>query len=297
MRIAELDALRGVAILAVFAVHSHPGIVGGWLSIDLFFVLSGYLITGALERDGSLARFYRRRAARIIPPLAATVALAYAIAPGFKLEPLAYFYGNFVPAESLGSLAHTWYLSVEEQFYLLWPAAFLLKRRNAVLAIVICLAWAFHVWMAVNGTDLDSIHRSTFSRMDALAVGCALALFRPPVGKVVGNAAYALVVLSLFTADFAPITVAVGLALFPIVCAGVVRAAPQIAFLRLPGLAYFGERAWGLYLYHYPIFCALAPLQDPTRKTEWMAIAVAKIVLSIAVAELSYRTIERWSAD
>jgi len=294
VRIAELDGLRGIAILTVLAVHSYLGIVGGWLGIDLFFVLSGYLITSALMRDASLVRFYRRRLGRILPPLIATIAMAYAIAPGFRVEPAAYFYANFVPPESLGSLGHTWYLSIEEQFYLAWPLAFLFFRRGLTLAIVVCVAWGFHAWMAASGADLETIHRSTFSRIDAIAVGCALALLRPTVGRGTGWAAFALVVASAFVARPEPLTIAVGLMLFPIVCAGLIAASPQIPVLGSPILVYCGERAWGLYLYHYPIFCALEPFQDPHRKAEWIGLAIAKVALSLSIAEVSYRTIERW---
>jgi peptidoglycan/LPS O-acetylase OafA/YrhL len=293
MRMLELDALRGVSILTVMAAHLHVGIVSGWLGIDLFFVLSGYLITGALLRDSSLLRFYQRRVTRILPPVAAMVALALAIAPGFEMRPMAYFYANFVPSESLGSLAHTWYLSIEEQFYLVWPVVFVFFPRRVVLGIVIGIAWAFHAWTALNGTDLDTIFRSTFSRMDALAIGCALALVRPRISTWVGYAALVLGVIAFFTAKPAPLTVAMGLALYPIVSAGLIAASPQIAILRVPALAYIGERALGLFLYHYPIFCALEPLQDRQRPVEWMFIAALKIALSFAAAEISYRTIER----
>lgn len=295
MRIAELDGLRGIAILGVLAVHSYGAIVGGWLGIDLFFVLSGYLITSALRRDGSLLRFYGRRISRIWPPLAGTIVLAYVIAPGFQLEPLAYLYSNFIPPRSMGSLAHTWYLSIEEQFYLLWPLAFLFLRRGRTLAFVIVAAWVMHVWMVLNGADYDTIHRSTFSRMDALAVGCGLALVRPAIGKTVAAAALAVIGVAFFAAKPEPVTVALGLALFPLACAGVIGGSQHLRLLRFRPLVYFGERSWGIYLYHYPIFCALAIFQDTHHRAEWFGIAVLKVVLSVAVAELSYRTIERWS--
>jgi peptidoglycan/LPS O-acetylase OafA/YrhL len=296
-RIVELDGLRGIAILTVLAVHSYDAFAGGWLAIDLFFVMSGYMITGALMRDGSLARFYRRRIARIAPPVLVMIALAYAIAPGFDLEPMTYLYANFVPHESLGSLAHTWYLSVEEQFYLAWPLAFVFFRRGFTLAAVIAVAWIIHVWMAMHGTDFWTMHRSTFSRMDALAVGCALALAQPRIGKPLAWAALALVTVVFFAARPEPLTVAAGLILFPLACAAVVGGHKHISLLRNPVLAYFGERSWGLFLYHYPIFCALASLHQRGNKLEWLALAIAKIALSVAAAEISYRTIERWSAS
>jgi len=295
VRIIELDGLRGIAILGVLAVHSYVGIPGGWLGIDLFFVLSGYVITSALMRDASIPRFYRRRILRILPPLAGAIALASVVAPGFRLEPLTYFYANFVAPETLGSLGHTWYLSIEEQFYLLWPLAFLFLRRGFTLAIVIGVAWTLHVWMAMNVSDLDTIHRSTFSRMDALAVGCAVALARPHVGKRVGQAACALIVVSFFFAKPAPLTLAVGLILFPLVCAGVIAASQHVAFLRDPLLVYFGTRAWGIYLYHYPLFLWLDPLLDPSRPVQWLLVAMLKVALSVAAAELSWRTLEQWT--
>ena len=297
MRIAELDGLRGIAILGVLAVHTgYHGIPeGGWLAIDMLFVLSGYLITRALVRDESLLRFYGRRVARILPPVAATVALAYAIAPGFDFEPAAYLFANFVPTESLGSLGHLWYLSIEEQFYLVWPLAFILLPRPLVLAAVVGCAWLFHASMVASGTDFVTIHTSTMSRMDALAIGCALGLFRPRVGKGIAWAAFATALAGLFMAREAPITIALGLALYPFVCAAVVAGAAQVSPLRFPPLRYVGQRALGIYLYHYPVFCLFAPLQRTHFRMEWVLLALAKIAIAMALAELSYRTIERWS--
>src|ERR1044071_207656 len=151
----SLDGVRGVAVLAVLAVHTnHLGgaslLPGGSLGVDIFFVLSGFLITGLLieewSRSGSisLADFYRRRALRLVPALAlmlltlACVSAAVLSAPEaeqtLRALPTAFLYlTDFAISldgrAALGALRHTWSLAVEEQFYLLWPPLLLVALR------------------------------------------------------------------------------------------------------------------------------------------------------------------------
>ncbi|MGE3707414.1 MAG: acyltransferase family protein, partial [Vicinamibacterales bacterium] len=151
----DIDGLRGIAVLAVLLFHAEvPGFSGGYAGVDVFFVISGYLITDIITRQldaetFSLAAFYERRARRILPALfvvtgctlaAGWIALmpadyrdlagAGAAAIGFVanlyyLDHLRYF----APAAELSPLVHTWSLAVEEQFYIGFPLVVLALTR------------------------------------------------------------------------------------------------------------------------------------------------------------------------
>ncbi len=148
---ADVDGLRAVAVLAVVAHHAWPGLLaGGFYGVDVFFVISGFLITGILMRERAggpraLLAFYARRVRRILPAM--TVMLATVTAAALILmtpQDLALFgrsmasvgalssnrfflsmTGYFAPEAAQQPLLHTWSLSIEEQFYLIWPAAVL----------------------------------------------------------------------------------------------------------------------------------------------------------------------------
>lgn len=152
----EIDGLRALAVLPVLLYHAGvPGFQGGYVGVDVFFVISGYLITsvlnGEIEKGGefSFRRFYERRARRLLPALF-SVALVSSIAAWFVLLPnemkdfsqslvaisafasnLHFFRktGYFESATELKPLMHTWSLAIEEQFYFLFPACLLLCRR------------------------------------------------------------------------------------------------------------------------------------------------------------------------
>lgn len=169
----EIDGLRAVAVLAVIAHHAGAPLEGGFLGVDIFFVISGYLITGILLTDMhtgrfSIGRFYLRRARRILPALMIVVATSVPLAwilmtPdqlklfGQALVAISVFGSNglywwktdyFAPAASENPLIHTWSLGVEEQFYLIFPLVLLwLWRRDRVglglgVALIIGLAAA-----------------------------------------------------------------------------------------------------------------------------------------------------------
>ncbi len=143
----HIDGLRGIAVLAILLFHlGVPGAHGGFLGVDIFFVISGYLITGQIIRlssrqEFSLPNFYLRRARRLLPALFVTL-LATLITGFFFLAPhdlillaqsvlaSAAFYSNiyfwstagyFSDISQSNILLHTWSLAIEEQFYLVWP--------------------------------------------------------------------------------------------------------------------------------------------------------------------------------
>ncbi|GAB3845343.1 acyltransferase family protein [Dactylosporangium cerinum] len=213
-----LDGLRAVALCAVLVVHGMPAwLPGGFLGVDVFFVLSGFLITSLLLREAevtgrvSLGGFWLRRVRRLLPALALlvlTVVLAAAyLLPGQEpgalrtdaVAALTYWAnwrmvlrdGDYFTATAAASpLQHTWSLAIEEQFYLLWPVLILLAlraRRPRRLIGALCAA-GFAASTVAAAVLFDPMHpgRAYFgsdTRAAALLAGCALAAAAPVVAR------------------------------------------------------------------------------------------------------------------
>ena len=195
----EIDGLRAVAIVSVVLYHAWPSVVpGGFVGVDVFFVISGYLITRIIVAPNfSFAHFYRRRIRRIFPALlvvlAATVALGQTLLPPNEYRNLLRYaiggglfvanivaYGNdsyFSGASELKPLVHLWSLGVEEQFYLLWPVLVRFALARGVLTRAI--AWTAIASLAVFLWWSESDPRAAFylapSRFWELLLGAVLA--------------------------------------------------------------------------------------------------------------------------
>ncbi|WP_256789182.1 acyltransferase [Frankia sp. AvcI1] len=198
-----LDGLRALAVLAVLGFHMNV-LSGGFLGVDVFLVLSGFLITGLLlaERDRtgsvSLARFYVRRAFRLLPAFGVFVAVGAVLVVAVKnradqwdfldnaVSSLLYvnnYYRVFRPDSGGAWFGHTWSLSLEEQFYLIWPAVLVLlcrrpAARRRLPAILTAAAVAVFVWREIliaAGVSDARIYFGLDTRADALLVGAALA--------------------------------------------------------------------------------------------------------------------------
>jgi peptidoglycan/LPS O-acetylase OafA/YrhL len=205
-RVPQLDAVRGVAILLVIfhntsekfsGLHLQGIFANGWMGVDLFFVLSGFLITGILidtkQSEGYLKNFYARRCLRIWPLYYALIFFMFAVLPLLsrsegqavfeKSSPWwAYplFLQNFlispVSTAAAGPLGVTWSLAIEEQFYLVWPlvvrfCSYTQLRRIAIA--VICLSPALRFYLSAHHVDL---YTNVFCRLDGLMAGALLAL-------------------------------------------------------------------------------------------------------------------------
>ncbi len=198
----ELDGLRAVALLAVVAYHGNKWVTGGFLGVDIFFVLSGFFITSILLREKlqrgafSFRRFYLRRALRLLPALFALVALYLLVAAVLDTEGIGRHIvdagATVLPAANIPRalrlsarpvyLATAWSLSFEEQFYLLWPPllAWLAARvRNpvrlaALIASLALVAWAYRVALLQAGIHPARLYYLVDTRADGLLLGSAL---------------------------------------------------------------------------------------------------------------------------
>ena len=213
MRDRGLDGLRGIAVLMVIVLHTlhfdqfrpvfreiNNLIKTGWMGVDLFFVLSGFLITRILLRtreDGHRTRnFYMRRALRILPAYWCYLALVFLLlwltsdvdrrfADSLAWLPHLLIFTNNIHTSLSGAtppvreLAHLWSLAVEEQFYLVWP--WLLWRvPTAALPrlclLVIAVAWISKLVLVIAGAWWHAIYVLPFTRMDGFAIGAFLAV-------------------------------------------------------------------------------------------------------------------------
>ncbi|WP_022882116.1 acyltransferase family protein [Gryllotalpicola ginsengisoli] len=200
----ELDGLRTLAVFAVIATHlTLPYAAGGWMGVDVFFVLSGYLITSILlgehDRFGSisLGRFYSRRLLRLYPALIALIVIGAAFFPYLtgSLQGYAdaaafagFYVSDFVAGTghsgALGSLIATWSLAVEEHFYLLWPPALILMLRfrhgvlkwTAAAGGVSLASLVVASFFQTSDGSIDAAYYLPSSRFCTLLLGCAIAV-------------------------------------------------------------------------------------------------------------------------
>jgi peptidoglycan/LPS O-acetylase OafA/YrhL len=214
-RITALDGLRAVALLIIMGYHFGVGwLQGGVFSLDIFYVLSGYLITGLLvdeyrKRDRiKLSAFWLRRARRLLPALlivlvAVSLMVRFAepagLYPGFRMDALSalFYFSNwwqiaassnyFVTTGAVSPLTHTWSLAVEEQFYLIWPLVTLAvmsvsrtfgRGVKALLVVSVAGAAASAIEMAFlyhRGVDITRLYFGTDTHAQSILVGAALA--------------------------------------------------------------------------------------------------------------------------
>ena len=234
--VPALDGVRGLAILLVLIYHQtvlspagpFDAVFGrvarfGWCGVDLFFVLSGYLITGILldsrEEPRYFRNFYARRILRIFPLYYAVLAFTFFILPRFStsppFSPAAFagrriFYwlylGNYVMAAQ-GSFSHdilsvTWSLAIEEQFYLIWPLVVLLLPRKWIARLCVAIITAtllLRTFLVLAGYGPVPIYVLTPLRLDGLAAGALLATLRKggsAIPEAFGSAARRLALLA-----------------------------------------------------------------------------------------------------
>lgn len=319
-RIDGLDGVRGIAIATVVLFHGQrvlggwlPPLEAGWAGVDLFFVLSGFLITGILrrtrERDGYWRAFALRRALRILPLYLGLLALI--LGPralgGLPTTAPWWAYPTFLSNWWIGlrpgtdlTLDITWSLSVEEQFYVAWPVLVALTSRRSLTGLCALLCLASPLFRALLHDPVNEVSYTwTLCRMDAIAWGALAALLREsPSGlrDVVGRVGPLLAGLAgvglALTGDLrADRTFAVlGLGLAPACFAAwVVAIADRGAgtWLTAGPLPALGRVSYGMYLLHAPVLVGLALVGVP-----WGVGIPAALGLTWAAALLTWRTIE-----
>jgi len=334
----DIQALRAIAIMLVVANHLWPDrLTGGYVGVDVFFVISGFLITGHLlgeiERTGRirLATFYARRVRRLLP--AALLVLAVTLLGVWVLLPYPRWTDNAIQAISsalyvenwtlaglsvdysahnaaASAVQHYWSLSVEEQFYLVWPllllgaAAAALRwgsagaRRRVLLWVVMAVAVvSFVIAVAYTAAAPSQAYFVTFSRAWQFAAGAAIALI-PAVrwGRLNALVASALAALGYAGIAIAAVSFGSGTpypgiaALLPVcataavIAAGTGRRAPLWGVSLLTDLRpvqWLGDVSYSLYLWHWPLivltpFLIAAPLSLPSR------LAILAVALLLA---------------
>jgi peptidoglycan/LPS O-acetylase OafA/YrhL len=346
-RTPALDGLRGLAVTAVVVNHLRPtALPGGWLGVDVFFVLSGYLITSLLLREHAatgrvdLGHFYSRRARRLLPALfvllGAVVIVARVVpdAPGFGdvrgdgFSALAYVanwhfvitHASYFSAFSPSALRHLWSLSIEEQFYLLWPLILILVLRRhgaravAVLAGVLAAASAVDMALTYGGGNLTRAYFGTDAHIHGVLIGCALAALGPvrsrwPAPRAASVVALAGIVFAAVTMNGTDaLAYRGGIAFVGVLTAVVIAATtapatgPATWILERKPLRGLGRISYGVYLWHWPVLlfvtAARAGVSGIPLTLMQLAITLALALASFFVAErpvLSGWPRPRWS--
>lgn len=331
--IPSLDGIRAVAVSLVFFAHGGlDNLIPGGLGVTIFFVLSGYLITTLMRiehaRSGGISYrgFYLRRLLRLMPPLFIVVAaagllsLASVIDGGFTsggLFSALFYFGNYyaishdfegMPA----GLGVIWSLAIEEHYYLFYPplAALLLRvgrvGMSVTLLSTLCaavLAWRF--WLVFHGASDAYLTMATDTRVDAILVGCLMALARNPwldpvpapnALKDWGVAAVSVAVLAgtlLYRDEFFRLTARYtlqSLAIAPLIYLAVARA-DRLPFrwLNARPLVYIGAISYTIYLSHHVILSGLAKHWP---QLGWVGLTLVGAALTLAVAEPVRRWVE-----
>lgn len=352
-RILGLDGLRGIAVLAVVVYHADLGVLnGGFLGVDVFFVLSGFLITSLLLNEvlatGRIDRadFYVRRIRRLLPALVLVLAfvivvtgmwvpdaafgvrrdLPWALTFVLNWSYLFFQQSYFINIARPPLLQHLWSLSIEEQFYVMWPLVLILLSRFAskflslrklifivsVTGAIASTLWMRHLSLA-NGYPLphdpSRVYFGTDTHLMSLLLGCAAAaLWKPETYRskltpdrgtllsLTGWSAIAFIVYCFTQAgELTPWLYRggfLGLALATSI-ATLLATHPALRFgkiLSFPVLRWCGDRSYGIYLWHWPIFLLLRPSLD----VAWpdYITHIVRFVLVLALAEVSYRFVE-----
>jgi peptidoglycan/LPS O-acetylase OafA/YrhL len=348
--ISYLDSVRSFAILGVLAVHAGvPGFDAGWLGVDLFFALSGFLITTLLldewraSSNIALSKFWARRFLRLMPAyylyaLGVTLAIWYwpdsvvSVYAGwtpreFTVALWAYFI-NFAPMGGIwngqGATIHLWSLAVEEQYYVFWPICLLLTLRYSKYRVLISwiLFAAVFTCFVVLATPQERNPHLLYARGFSLFLASAVAvslhqssrenvvhrLLRAQVNHLLGLALVStLIVFAMASLRILTETQVRHFFLPPLVfcyvssIAGLWYAPVNRAWrfvLSRPVLIYIGKVSYGIYLYHEVVrifvwWATGAAFIGYSRMLVYGVRLMLYVILSVAVAGVSYRFLER----
>ena len=327
-----LDGLRAVSIVAVLAHHSH-WLAGGFLGVDLFFALSGFLITALLTeefaRTGTitLGLFYARRALRLLPALLvllivctgsliATLPAEYGPLVIHAAAAVLFYVANWAWLfhVSLFVFGHTWSLGIEEQFYLLWPCALLVllrvsspRRAFAMTAALAGVGVAWRQALVLAGARFEHLYSGLDTHGDSLLIGCALSLGltaglrmpgRSTLAVLVGLGGLAgLLAFATYPDSYVRyhVSSAAALAVAPIIAHVVSeQRSPLTRLLAAAPLVAIGRISYGVYLWHFPVFYLFGLVTAPGAAATTSWLSIASAwAVSFGAAGISYAIVER----
>jgi peptidoglycan/LPS O-acetylase OafA/YrhL len=314
-----LDGVRALAIVPVVALHAFGWPRDGSLGVEIFFVLSGFLITTLLLEERvvtgtiSFARFYRRRAARLVPGLVLMLAVYAIVARGAHAQAL--FFGltytsniaTVIDANAMPwSLGHLWSLAQEEQFYLLWPPLLLLLMRAPTrflpkaLALLLLAVMLERLSLVAHGSDIQRIYFAPDTHAEPILVGCLFGTLHSrwspaAVRSWGGPAALAIVVGSILASQwvwiFSPLSPI--RTVFFFACGFLILAAGQgdvlVRALGNRALTFLGRISYSLYLWHVPVLAAAGATAYDHR----LGRSSAAILVAIGIATASFFFVEQ----
>lgn len=326
---SDIDGLRTVAVMSVVIFHFFPEVIpGGFIGVDIFFVISGYLISSILIKDltdkkFSIITFYKKRVLRIFPALFFVLAVVYIIGwftltqgdystLGKHIAGGSFFLSNillwsesgyFDTSSQLKPLLHLWSLGVEEQFYLLWPLVLMLFtkiRKNiaaaGVTVLILSFAFSVHTMNSTSGVN----YYSPMSRAWELMFGSLLAIYmckrEVSLNRTFKNLASfigaALIIISLYFIDES-MPFPGYIAILPVCGASILILSEGGAFNKLLSykpIVYIGIISYPLYLWHWPLysFSRIALGDDLTT-----SFKVTTILICFALAIFTYEVIEK----
>ena len=339
---SDIQGLRMVAVLLVFAAHLFGWPAGGFVGVDVFFVISGFLITGNLLRMAesrgniSFKRFYLNRFKRIVPASTAVLLLtciaavvlfqpARARQVGIDALSAATFVSNwrfatsgtdyFAEGNAVSPIRYFWSLSIEEQFYFLWPAVVFLiglvaarkslshAHRVVGARWVICgvvlasFGWALHQTTAAP----TLAYFDTFARIWELGAGALLATVAGPLGRIpsifrpflswsgIGLVAVSALVIAESSPAFpAPLGLLPVVGSAMVIAAGIGHEPAYQPFLTNRIARYIGGISYSLYLVHWPVIIVFAAYMAPNGAAYYIVI----LTIAFALAIFSYHFIE-----
>jgi peptidoglycan/LPS O-acetylase OafA/YrhL len=344
--IPALDGIRGVAILLVVAVHAFyrgPDIdpsaltknlfIFGWTGVELFFVLSGFLITSLIKdeisKKGGLRNFFVKRASRIFPLYYGLLVFLFAVSflplPGALKDSLLNYRDNMATywtftsnySELLGLenelankiLGPTWSLAIEEQYYLVWPLVLLLAGHRSRRFIPIALFVLLVVGRFLFSEKFDSrvVYHATFFHADGILIGSAIALWMTEILKV---KKWLLPIFVLYTISLISIFFIIGTTHYshPLIqkyCYALISIFYGLLLINTLTLEKFGrvfesralatagKYAYFIYLAHWPLLLALDQLPLPQGWVSWSIFFVTFCLCMIALGKISWNIFEQ----
>jgi peptidoglycan/LPS O-acetylase OafA/YrhL len=339
MHIPELDGIRGIAILMVMVFHSNLAILkGGFIGVDIFFVLSGFLITTLLLEEFNesnaiaLKEFYFRRFLRLAPALFLLLSAVAIISSVFLnavdrndqlIDVIISLFNvsNWARAFSLHPptyLGHTWSLSLEAQFYVIWPLVFvgMLKtsrfRYHLALLGLILVLWGSRIYLAMSGASFERLYNGLDTRMDMLLSGSLLAVFLRSnfvvlyqekialVFKYIAPVSALLLLWISAVADWRELSLYYwGMPLIEILVCSIILNIRLVEnswlknILSMKVFVWIGGISYGVYLWHYPVYALMTTLKFTNLTILLLGSAIAFMIAFLSSSLMEKPIIRR----